>query len=146
MAKKLSWKFPSKKFQFMRVEIAFIAVLAVLVFLFSFMQTDNRWFWAVISTLLFLGLYVLISTMVQKVRQAEEHYQLTKTHLHLTRKRKNKVQKIKVPLSDITHHKLDKTFLGGYVVTKKKNKHPLFFNTRKELEEFEKFLKKHLKK
>ena len=44
------------------------------------------------------------------------------------------------------HHKLDKIFLGGYVLTKQGAKHPLFFNTKKELEQFEKILLKGLKK
>lgn len=45
-------------------------------------------------------------------------------------------------LKDIIHHKLDRTFLGGYLLTDTK-KHLLFFSTKSELNKYEEFLKKH---
>ena len=96
--------------------------------------------------IVFLGLYVVISRTIQTIRQVEEHYKISRTHLEVTRKTKKRTKKFKVALKDVVHHKLDKIFLGGYVLTKQGAKHPLFFNTKKELEQFEKILLKGLKK
>ncbi len=101
-------------------------------------------FAAVILTLIFLLLYVIVSYFVQRIRHVEENYQLTPTHLHITKKVRNKVEKEKVHLKEVKHHKLDRFFLGGYMLTHQGKKHPLFFNTKKELKNFEDFLKKNL--
>jgi len=146
VTKKFSWKFPAKKIFFLKIETFFIAILAILVFFFTFAQFDQRWFYAVIFTIVFLGLYSLISYVIQKIRKIEERYQLSATHLEVVRKKKDKTKKEKVPIKSIKHHKLDKFFLGGYILTHKGKKHPLFFNTKEEIEKFEKFIKKYMKK
>ena len=56
-----------------------------------------------------------------------------------------KTKKEKVPLKKIHHWKLDSFFLGGYALSDK-GKHLLFFNNKKELNKFEKHIKKHGKK
>jgi len=146
VTKKLSWNFPLKNFMFMRIEALTVALVALITFLMIFAQTGQSWVGAILLTAAFVGFYYLVSYLIQKVRKVEEKYHLTPTHLHVTRKSKNKLSKVKVALKDIYLHKLDKFFMGGYIVTKKGKKHLLFFNTKKEVEKFESFLKKHMKK
>ena len=105
----------------------------------------RQFFAALVATSFFVGIYIIISYGLQKLRGAEEKYNLTKTHLHLHKKTKRKSVKAKVALKDISRHKLDHTFLGGYVITKKGEKHLLFFNSKKESMKFDKWLKKHIK-
>ena len=142
----LSWKFPQKDFLVLRVEIVLIAFLALVVYLFAYLQGKGSWLLGTLFTALFLALYFLTSYAIQRWRQVEEHYKLTKKHLEVVRKKRGSSKKEKAPLKDVAHHKLDKTFLGGYLLTKKGKKHLLFFNSRQEVERFESFLKKHLKK
>ena len=142
----LSWKFPQKEFLVLRIEIVLIAFLALLVYLFAYLQSNGSWLLGTLFTALFLALYFLTSYGVQRWRQVEEHYKLTKKHLEVVRKKRNTVKKEKAPLKEIAHHRLDKTFLGGYLLTRKGKKHLLFFNTKQEVENFENFLKRHLKK
>src|SRR3989344_7231832 len=141
----LSWKFPKKEFLVMRVEIVLIAFLALVVYLVAYLQSNGSWLLGTLFTTLFLALYFLTSYEIQRWRQVEEHYKLTKKHLEVVHKKRNEVKKEKAPLKEFSHHKLDKFFLGGYVLTKKGKKHLLFFNTKDEMEKFESFLKKSLK-
>src|SRR3989344_874697 len=142
----LSWKFPKKEFLVMRIEIVLIAFLALAVYLFAYLQSKGSWLLGTLFTALFLALYFLTSYGMQRWRQVEEHYKLTKKHLEVVSKKRNEVKTAKAPLKDVAHHKLDKTFLGGYLLTRKGKKHLLFFNSKQEVERFESFLKKHLKK
>ena len=142
---KVEWKFPSNKFFFMKIEIFSIAIIAVVVFFISFLQIGGSYLLPTIVTAAFVVLYGVISYLIQRLRQVEEKYLVTKTHFQVSRKVRNKVTKEKVHLGKVKLHKLDRFFLGGYLVTEK-GKHLLFFNTIKELENFEKHLKKHMKK
>lgn len=142
----LSWKFPQKEFLVLRIEIVLIAFLALIVYLVAYLQSNGSWFLGTLFTALFLALYFLTSYGIQRWRQVEEHYKLTKKHLEVVRKKRSGTKKEKAPLKDIAHHKLDKTFLGGYLLTRKGRKHLLFFNSKQEVEKFESFLKEHLKK
>lgn len=146
MKNTLSWKFPQKEFLVMRVEIVLIAFLALVVYLFAYLQSNGSSWLGTLFVVLFLALYFLTSYGIQRWRQVEEHYKLTKKHLEVVRKKRGSMKKEKAPLKEIAHHKLDKTFLGGYLVTRKGKKHLLFFNTKEEVEKFESFLKKHMKK
>ena len=94
---------------------------------------------------IFLGLYTLLSYLIQKFRQVHEHYELSSTHLTMVKKTRKKVRKNVIPLKDIKHHKLDKFVLGGYVLTHLGKKFILFFNNENELEKFRKQLTQHLK-
>ncbi len=120
-------------------------ILAALVFLTAFFQFNQDWLLAILFTLIFILVYALVSYVIQNWHFAEKHYHLTKTHLHIVKKTKNKEKTTKIALKNITHHKLDRFFLGGYLIVKNK-KHALFFNTEKEMERFEKHLKKFMKK
>jgi len=144
-ATSLSWKFPKKEFLVLRIEGVLIALLALTVYLFAYWQSRS-WVLGILFAVLFLALYFLASYGIQRWRQVEEHYKLTKKHLEVVRKKRNAVKKEKASLKEVAHHKLDKTFLGGYLLTRKGKKHLLFFNTKEEVERFENFLKKHLKK
>ena len=140
--KKMSWKFPLKNFIFLKIETVFVAFLAVIVFLLSF---QKGWFYAVVTTVIFLGVYLFVSYMVQKIRKVEEKYSLTNTHFQVTRKTRQRVHTEKVPLEEIKTHKLSKNFLGGYLLTQAKKKHLLFFNSKDELDKFDKHIQKHYK-
>lgn len=133
----------------MRIETVFVSILAVLVFIVSFYQFNNILL-GILFAVIFLGLYVLFSCIIQKVRMVQESYEVTEKHLHVTRKKGSQTKKEKVSLKDVVHHRLDKLFLGGYLLAESGkghlHKHLLFFNSREELEKFEKFLKKRLKK
>lgn len=142
--KKLTWKFPIKRFPVLRIELIFVVLLALAVLILAYFQFDREWFYAALFSLLFLGCYVLASILIQKWQAAEERYHLTSTYLHIISKRRGKVKKEKVALADIINHKLDKLFLGGYLITKKGKKLLLFFNAKEELEKFEKHIKKYL--
>lgn len=142
----LSWKFPKKEFLILRIEIVLLGFLALLVYLISYLESNGSWFLATMFTALFLSLYFLVSYAIQRWRQVEEHYKLTKKHLEVVRKKRNVIKKEKAPLKEIAHHKLDKTFLGGYLLTRRGKKHLLFFNSKQEVERFESFLKRHLHK
>ncbi|HLD72911.1 MAG TPA: MnhB domain-containing protein [Candidatus Nanoarchaeia archaeon] len=141
----LVWKFPTRKFLFMRIETVLIIVLALIIFFATLVQSGGKWLAALIYAVAFLVLYLCFSYFIQRYRQVEEKYHLTPTHLEITKKSKNNQEKAKVHLKDIKHHKLDKFFLGGYLLTHAGKKHLLFFNTKKEVVRFENFLKKHLK-
>jgi len=144
MVQKLTWTFPAKCTQFLKIEVFTVAILAILVFFFSFIQFRD-WFYTVIFTVLFVGVYFALSFGIQKIRRFEEKYTVTSTHFEVVRITKNKTKKEKVPWKKVYRHKLNKVFHGGYMISEK-GKHLLFFNTKKELEKFEKFVKKQLKK
>lgn len=128
----------------LRIELLTLAILTVLIFLLVILQAERGWVSAILLTILFVALYMGISFAIQKYRKDQEHYQLSPTHLQVTRKSRNKTKSAKVALKDIKHHKLDHTFLGGYLLTHGGKKHLLFFNTKDEVKKFESFLKKHL--
>ncbi len=144
-ANTLSWKFPLQEFLVLRIEALFVGILAVLVFVVTLFQFNQEVPVTLGLTVFFVALYALLSYAIQKWRMVEERYKVTRRHLEVVRKKQTKTKKEKALLKDIVLHKLDKLFLGGYVVTKKRKKHLLFFNTKEELEMFESFLKKHLK-
>lgn len=145
VTKKFSWKFPATRFRLLKIESFFMVILAVLVFLTAFFQFGQDWLLAILFTLIFVLVYALISYAIQNWHSAEKHYHLTKTHLHIIKKNRNKEKKEKIALKNIVRHKLDRFFLGGYLVVKNK-KHALFFNTQKEMDRFEKYLHKFRKK
>ena len=146
VTKKLTWNFPAKDFLFMRIETLTVVVIALLVFMVIFSQSSHSWISAALFTVAFVGFYYLLSYLIQTVRKVEEKYHLTPTHLQVTRKSKNKISKTKILIKDIYLHKLNKFFMGGYLLTKKGKKHLLFFNTKKEVEKFESFIKRSLKR
>ena len=140
----VKWVFPAKRLFLMRLEILFLMLMALAVFIFSYFQFELVRY-AVLFTGLFVCVYILLSVVVQTWRQVEEKYELSPTHLQVTRKTRSKVKQEKVALKDVKHHKLDHFFLGGYVLSNK-GKHLLFFNTKEEVQKFEQFMKKFWKK
>ncbi len=140
--KAVNWKFPQNTF-FMRLEIATLAMFAVLIFAFSLHL--GTWT-AALFTALFLAIYVFSAYIIRIVRKVEEKYHLTPTHLEVVRKTRTTTKREKVHFKDLKRHKLDKFFLGGHLQTKEGKRVQLFFNTRKEVEKFEDFLLKHWKK
>lgn len=145
VTKKFSWKFPATRFRLLKIESFFMIILAALVFLTAFFQFGRDWLLAILFTLIFILVYALISYVIQNWHSAEKHYHLTKTHLHIIKKNKQWVKKEKIALKNIVRHKLDRFFLGGYLVVKNKRR-ALFFNTKKEMNRFERYLHKFRKK
>lgn len=143
--KELSWKFPQKDFLLLKIEAVTVLILAVIIFLISFQQLKGSWGFSGLFTLFFFGLYFVVSYIIQRIRLAEEHYQLKPPHLQVTRKTRFKTKSEKIDLRKIRKHKLDHFFLGGYLLTDKA-KHQLFFNSKAEMKKFEEYLKKHMKK
>lgn len=141
--KKLEWTFPKKEIFFLRIEMISVLALAILVFLFSYLQVKSI-FYSLIFTLVFIGLYVVSSYLVQVIRVVEEKYKISPTHFEVIRKTRFKTKKEKVHLKKINFHKLDKLLLGGYMLSEK-GKHLLFFNNLDELKKFEKFVRKFIK-
>lgn len=139
----LEWSFPNKKVQFLRIELVTVVLIGLLVLGLTYLQFSSLLF-AFMFTVIFLGIYVVLSYISQLVRLVEDHYHVTASHFEVTRKTRFKTRREKVPLKDIKRHKLDHVFLGGYLLSNKR-KHLVYFNTKKELKEFEKFLKKHTK-
>lgn len=137
--KKGSWIFPAKPHYFMRLEAFTIGVLSLMVFILMLFNLDYAILPSVLAVVLFLGIYLLITYIVRKVRTVEEVYNLVTSHLEIVRKVNDNVKKLKVLKKEIVGHKLDKFFLGGYVLTKDK-RFVVFFNTLEELEMFEKWL------
>ena len=136
MATSFSWKFPKKEFLVLRIEALFVIFLAIVIYVIALYQFD-RILTAIGFTIVYLALYAGLSYGIRKWRKAEEQ---------ISHRKFDKVKKEKTLLKDVAHHKLDRTFLGGYLLTKKGKKHLLFFNSKQEVEKFESFLKKHLKK
>jgi len=141
---KVSWTFPAKNMILLRIEAVFLALLTIVVLIFAYASFEQL-VPAVLATLIFVALYIVISQSTNVWRKVEEKYVVTPTHFEVVRKTRHIVKNEKVPLKHIRHHKLDKRFLGGYLVSKQ-GKHLLFFNTKKELEKFEGFLLTHWKK
>lgn len=139
-----TWNFPNEQ-RFMRIEVLFLLILGILVFFLTANVGDQRILSGLIYTVLFLVIYFFISFGIRHVSTAEEKYAINSSHMHVTKRRRSGTTKTKVPLKKIIHHKLDKFFLGGYVITSDGIKHLLFFNTKTEVEKFEKFIKKHTK-
>ena len=144
MKQTISWTFPTPATFFFRIELFFVTVIAALIFFGTFFYYDFQVMYAIVYTVLFLILYTVASYWIRSARQAESSFQVQKSHLQIVHRTKNHTQKEKVPLHHIARHKLDKLFLGGYVLTHKGKKHQLFFNTKKEVVHFEQFLRKHL--
>lgn len=143
-SKKLEWKFPQRNVLYMKLEIIVILILTVLVFAFTFVQVRG-FLWAVLFAALFFGLYMLIAYAIQMVRKVEESYQFNPQSFQIVHKTRFKERTENVPLKDVKRHKLDRFLLGGYILTKK-GKHLLFFNNKKELVNFEKFVEQYFKK
>jgi hypothetical protein len=146
VTEKLSWKFPGRDKFLHRIEGTFVSILALLIFIGSFTYYSYELLFPILITALFLVTYIFSAHLIKIIRNAQEHYLAHPSHLEIRRKSRNKSSKVKVPWKKVHRHKLDHFFLGGYLLTKDKKRHPLFFNTKNELQKFEKFAKKHMKK
>src|SRR3989344_3878842 len=110
----LEWSFPSKKVQFLRIELITVGIIGLLVLILTYLQFSNLLF-AFMFTVIFLGIYVVLSYLSQLIRLVEDHYHVTTSHFEVTRKTRFRTRREKVPLKEIRNHKLDHVFLGGYL-------------------------------
>jgi len=137
-----SWKFPAEDLYFLRIELLFLSIVTIGVFLFMFFQLSNKVLPSLAITIGFVALYSIIQHLMKHVRHIEEEYKIMGDHLHIKRKVNNKlIRHHKVHRKNIDLHKVDKAFLGAYIVVGGK-RHTLFFNSKKEIEYLEKWLKK----
>ena len=139
----MEWNFPEEKKILMRIEVAIISVIAGFIFLYGFFNLQV-WWHALLMSVLFVIIYIVVSLVTQEVQQLEEKYVVKGSNLEITRKTRRKTKKVKVSLKGLKKHKVDKRFLGAYIVNKKGKRHPLFFNSKKEINKFEKIIKRHL--
>lgn len=145
MVKELKWVFPNKEFLILKFEALVIGIIAAFIFLLSIYNFATI-YPAILLVILFIAIYVFVSGVIQKIRQAKEKYSITSTHLKVHRKTRFSSKKVSVPLKSVQLHKLDKVFRFGHVVDQKGKRFGLFFNNKEELNNFEKMLKKALKK
>ena len=139
------WKFSLNDIVFMRFELIFIVVLSLLVYLLMRAQFAGRGTVAFLMALIFITLYALLSHIIRALRQVEETYTMSSSHINITRKAGKKVRKHKIPLKDIGGKRIARFFLDGYFVTKQGKRYALYFNHTGEIDSFEKHLRKHLK-
>jgi hypothetical protein len=139
----IEWFFPGTKIYFMKIEIFTLTILSLLVFFFTFAHIQD-WVLSLTFAVFFIAIYFAISYLSQFYGKMEEKYNLTSKHLQITRKTMFKTKQEKVLLKKISFFKLDKFFLGGYAISNQ-GRHPIAFNTRKELDKFAKHLKKYVK-
>ena len=118
-----SWKFPQAPI--LRVEAFFVLLLAIIVLLISFFHFNRQILITVAMVALFVGVYLFVSQGAKSWLREEHHYEVRGPLLHVTKLKQEKVTKDKVHLGRLAHHKLDRFFLGGYLVTKQKKKHLL---------------------
>ncbi|MBT4605047.1 hypothetical protein HOC01_05385 [archaeon] len=140
------WKFPREDFQLLRIEIAVLVLLSGLVFLYMYLQPELNGFIAVVSVILFLAIYFVVSAILRKLRRVEELYELGRTHLDIQRYVNGKrSERHKIALKDVKFHKFDHTFHGAYVVLHDGTRHPLFFSSSAESRHVERKLKAHMR-
>ncbi len=142
--KGITWRFP-RDTMFLKIELYFIALLAFLVLIIAYFQFAGNVLYALAAVIIFLAVYFLVGYAVKSYYNIQHHYTVTPTHFHLKTSHRHGTKEHKVPLRDIARHKLDKLFYGGYLLTHKGKKHLLYFNSRKEVEKFEKMLLTHWK-
>ncbi|MEK6901378.1 MAG: hypothetical protein AABX37_03485 [Nanoarchaeota archaeon] len=138
-----SWRFPRDK-MFLKIELYFIALLALFVLIIAYFQFARNVLYALAAAVVFLLIYFAVGYGVKSYYNIQHHYTVTPTHLHVKTSHRQGMKEHKVPLRDIARHKLDKSFYGGYLLTRKGKKHLLYFNSRKEVERFETILLKHM--
>lgn len=144
--KKTSWIFPDENVLFLRIELFFLSLLSIFIFLVVLFQLDSRVFPTFLITLMFIIMYVFVQHIMKHVRRIEDEYSINGDYIHITRKVNNSVkEKHKVHKKHVKHHKFDKRFLGAYLVTESK-RYPLYFNSLNELEHVQKWVKKSQKK
>lgn len=137
-----TWKFPEQDFSLMRVELGSIFIVTFLIFVFTYFQLGSISS-AFLFSSIFIGIYLVVSYLIQLIRQTKEVYALRQGYLEIVRKTRFSQRKEKVHLRRVKRHRLDRLLLGGYLLTEKE-KHLLFFNTRRELEQFERIIRKYL--
>ncbi len=143
MENKFQWTYPEKDVLFMKIETFVISIISALI-IFSSLIISKSFTFAIIMTFLFLCIYVVVAYFSKIIFMLEQKYNLTPSHLEITKKSRFRTKKEKVLIKKIHTHKLDRFFLGGYALSDK-GKHLLYFNTKKELDKFVKHFKKNKK-
>ena len=58
------WKFPRREFQLLRIEMAILIVISGLVFLYMYLQPELNLFIALVSVILFVAIYFVVSAVL----------------------------------------------------------------------------------
>ena len=138
---KHTWSYPAKNQFWQRIELWWITVISILLFLLSYV-TNHKISSSILYVLLYIGLYMVISAIVKTIRNAEHTYTVSSTHMEINRTSRFKSTHHKIKLSNIKHHKLNSHLLAGTLHTKT-TRHPLYFNTKEELQKYHSFITKH---
>ncbi|MBI2146213.1 hypothetical protein HYU22_02645 [Candidatus Woesearchaeota archaeon] len=134
-----SWVYPRAIFS--RMEIAFLLFLGFIIFLLSWLEFGRQFTLALALASLFMGIYVFAAQRVHAILKPKHTYHLGKV-LHITREQGKRVHEEVTPVREIVHHKIDRFFRGGYILTAKGRKHQLFFNHPREIDRVEELLGK----
>ncbi len=138
------WTCPHEKVFLLKAETILLAVLVLLIFVFSFTIFEKRRLPTALTTAFFIVVFILITYLLRKFYPIQETYQLTPSGISIHSQARKKTSKINIKYKDIKNFKLDKLFHGGRIETKTK-RHPLYFNTKAEIEKLEAILKKKVK-
>lgn len=138
------WVCPHEKSFMLKAETILLATLIFLVFIASFIIFEQNWINTIISTILFFLVFLFVHQVSKKIYPIQETYYVTNSGISIHSKAGKKATKKNIKFSQITNFKLDKFFHGGRIETKKQ-RHPIYFNTKKEIIKLENILKKKLK-
>lgn len=139
------WTCPHEKIFLLKPETILLGFMVFLVFIFSFIVLDQRWIPTITLTVLFILVFILVHRLFRHFYPIQETYHLSHSGIAIHRQAGKKASKTNIKYSQINEFKLDKTFHGGRIMTKSE-KHPLYFNSKEEIEKLEKILKKKIKK
>ncbi|MFH1682344.1 MAG: hypothetical protein ABIA37_00965 [Candidatus Woesearchaeota archaeon] len=144
MAKTIhKWEVPAEGHFMFKAETVLLGVLVVLVFGFAY-ATFGSWISTILITLLFIVIFLAVHRLTRKIYPMKEKYEVTSSGISIHSRSGKKSSKVQIKHKDIKRVKLDKFLHGGRIETKK-GRHPLYFNTKKEVVKLEKVLKKKLK-
>lgn len=141
---KIEWFFPERRLWLMRLEIFSIILISLIVFVLTWLSYEDL-LYSILLSFIFMGIYFIVSYLVQFIHKLEEKYSLKKNYLTIIRKSRFNEKKDRILIRKIIKHKVDHFFQGAYIITKVK-RYPLFFNTKEESIKVKEFLDKHVKK
>jgi len=101
------WKVPNEKTFLIKSEAMFLAIMVMVVFLFSFAVFEKQWIPTAISVVSFIVVFFLINYSFRKIYPLKEHYHLTSSGLSIRRKTGKKESKTHIKFKDIKNFKFD---------------------------------------
>ncbi|MBR9683864.1 hypothetical protein GOV03_04975 [Candidatus Woesearchaeota archaeon] len=139
------WTCPHEKVFLLRPETILLGVFVLLIFIFSYLVSDQMWIPAIILSIVFILIFIIVTHSLRILYPIQEKYHVTHSGISIHRKTKEKTSKVHIKYPEIKIFKLDKLFHGGRLETERK-RHSICFNTKQEIEKLERILKKKIKK